>query len=97
MNDVGSWVAFDGLLGVCLSRREDYSSEALNDAITTLPGLDPKIRANYSKFSGYIDVYPAHNRSIFYWFIESLNDPTHDPIAVWTNLESCNCHLSERE
>ena len=30
-------------------------------------------------------VYPAHNRSIFYWFVESLNDPKSDPVAVWTN------------
>lgn len=37
------------------------------------------------EISGYIDVYPAHNRSLFYWFVESLNDPKNDPVALWTN------------
>eukprot|EP01083_Nonionella_stella_P023953 66273_1 len=65
--------------------RTDYSTEALHDKITTLPGLDPKIFEKYSMFSGYVNVYPAHNRSIFYWFIESLNNATADPVAIWTN------------
>jgi carboxypeptidase C (cathepsin A) len=72
-------------VSVCSARRNDYSAAALGDAITTLPGLDATTFKKYSMFSGYIDVYPQHNRNIFYWFIESLNAPTTDPIAVWTN------------
>eukprot|EP01084_Bolivina_argentea_P025523 47466_1 len=73
------------LTALCECHRNDYSERALQDKITTLPGLDPKILQNYTMFSGYIDVYPAHNRSIFYWFVESLNDPKTDPVAFWTN------------
>eukprot|EP00485_Elphidium_margaritaceum_P007165 CAMPEP_0202709196 /NCGR_PEP_ID=MMETSP1385-20130828/21322_1 /ASSEMBLY_ACC=CAM_ASM_000861 /TAXON_ID=933848 /ORGANISM="Elphidium margaritaceum" /LENGTH=455 /DNA_ID=CAMNT_0049368383 /DNA_START=169 /DNA_END=1536 /DNA_ORIENTATION=+ len=38
-------------------------------------------------FSGYIDVSTSNNvnRSIFYWFVESLNEPRKDPVALWTN------------
>jgi carboxypeptidase C (cathepsin A) len=72
-------------LACVYSLRSDYSDDALGDAITTLPGLDPATLAKYNMFSGYIDVYPPHNRSIFYWFIESLNKPTTDPVAIWTN------------
>ena len=78
-------LALSVLFAVCLSFRDDYTKEALGDAITNLPGLDTDTFNKYSMFSGYIDVYPAHNRSIFYWFVESLNKPTSDPVAVWTN------------
>lgn len=67
------------------TRRDDYTAAALGDEITSLPGLDSNTFKDYRMFSGYVDVYPAHNRSIFYWFIESLNKPTSDPVAVWTN------------
>jgi carboxypeptidase C (cathepsin A) len=73
------------LISICSSFRNDYTKEALGDAITTLPGLDTNTFNKYAMFGGYIDVFPAHHRSIFYWFIESLNKPTTDPIAVWTN------------
>ena len=73
------------ILTICRSRRDDYSEAALGDAITSLPGIDTATFEKYTMFSGYIDVYPAHNRSIFYWFVESLNEPTSDPVAVWTN------------
>ena len=79
-------VAFIAALTLCQSRRDDYTQEALGDAITSLPGLDPDTFKKYSMFSGYIDVFPSHNRSIFYWFIESLSGKAaSDPVAVWTN------------
>eukprot|EP01084_Bolivina_argentea_P297984 513437_1 len=80
-----SFIAIITLITICASRRNDYTREALGDAITSLPGLDANTFKKYSMFSGYIDVYPSHNRSIFYWFIESLSKPTTDPVAVWTN------------
>eukprot|EP01084_Bolivina_argentea_P255708 430212_1 len=74
-----------GLMTICTSHRNDYTKEASGDQITNLPGLDAAILAKYNMFSGYIDVYPAHNKSIHYWFVESLNNPLTDPIAIWTN------------
>merc|ERR1719410_2865192 len=73
-------------LTICLNaRRSDYPASILQSEITSLPGLDKNTLGKYTMFSGYIDVFPAHNRSIFYWFVESLNDPTNDPVALWTN------------
>ena len=66
-------------------RRTDYPSEILGSQIKSLPGLDKNTFDKYTMFSGYIDVYPKNNRSLFYWFVESLNDPTNDPVALWTN------------
>eukprot|EP00483_Globobulimina_turgida_P003772 UN03778 len=77
--------ALIGIISVCESWRDDYTKKALGDQITSLPGLDSNTFTKYTMFSGYIDIYPAHNRSIFYWFVESLNDPKTDPIAIWTN------------
>eukprot|EP01084_Bolivina_argentea_P213043 361977_1 len=73
------------LTTLCTSRRNDYIQAASNDEITSLPGLDKNILSNYTMFSGYIDIYPAHNKSIHYWFVESLNDAKTDPVAFWTN------------
>eukprot|EP01084_Bolivina_argentea_P318191 551769_1 len=78
-------VVLVAVISVCSSLRDDYTSEALGDAITNLPGLDTNTFKKYAMFSGYIDVYPQHNRSIFYWFTESLSSPTTAPVLVWTN------------
>ncbi len=50
-----------------------------------MPGLDKNTFSKYTMFSGYIDIYPPHNKSIHYWFVESLNDSRSDPVAFWTN------------
>ena len=73
-------------IGLVTSRRNDYTSEALGDEITSLPGLDTETFRKYSMFSGYVDVYPAHNRSIFYWFVESLNEPKTDPVKLSSTI-----------
>ena len=74
------------LLSLCVNgRRSDYPASTVQSEITSLPGLDANTLKKYTMFSGYIDVFPAHNRSIFYWFVESLNDPKNDPVALWTN------------
>eukprot|EP01083_Nonionella_stella_P007795 22426_1 len=67
------------------SRRTDYPPEIIRDQITSLPGLDDETFKKYTMFSGYINVYPKNNRSLFYWFVESLSNPTKDPVALWTN------------
>jgi len=62
-----------------------YSARALQDKITTLPGLD--VQPTFQMFSGYIDVSTTQDASkqMFYWFVESQNSPSTDPVFLWTN------------
>uniref|UniRef100_A0A7S2Y0Z6 Carboxypeptidase n=1 Tax=Fibrocapsa japonica TaxID=94617 RepID=A0A7S2Y0Z6_9STRA len=54
---------------------------AESDLITSLPGLRDEI--NFLQFSGYLDI--TETKKIFYWFVESQNDPVNDPVVYWTN------------
>eukprot|EP00656_Telonema_subtile_P038799 TRINITY_DN43975_c0_g1_i1.p1 TRINITY_DN43975_c0_g1~~TRINITY_DN43975_c0_g1_i1.p1 ORF type:complete len:500 (-),score=135.66 TRINITY_DN43975_c0_g1_i1:173-1672(-) len=58
-----------------------YSSEALSNEITDLPGLPAG--TNFKQFSGHIPV--AQGRALFYWFVESQSNPATDPLVLWTN------------
>lgn len=58
-----------------------YSNEALSNQITDLPGVPEG--TNFKMFSGHIPV--AKDRAIFYWFVESQDKPSTDPLLVWTN------------
>ncbi len=58
-----------------------YTPEALADQVTYLPGLT--FTPTFNHFSGYLEVAPT--RHIHYWYIESMNDPSTDPVVFWTN------------
>ncbi|KAK3244422.1 hypothetical protein CYMTET_45960 [Cymbomonas tetramitiformis] len=60
-----------------------YTSAALSDEISALPGLSQTI--SFKQFSGYLEVNKDHGKNIFYWFVESQNDPVNDPVLLWTN------------
>jgi len=32
---------------------------------------------------GYITVDASKSSNIFYWLVESSNDPAHDPVVLW--------------
>eukprot|EP01103_Thecamoeba_quadrilineata_P009174 TRINITY_DN18891_c0_g1_i1.p1 TRINITY_DN18891_c0_g1~~TRINITY_DN18891_c0_g1_i1.p1 ORF type:complete len:487 (+),score=66.30 TRINITY_DN18891_c0_g1_i1:3-1463(+) len=49
--------------------------------ITSLPGYNDS--TPISQYSGYITVNQTHGRALFYWLIESLNDPDNAPLVVW--------------
>jgi len=51
------------------------------DLITSLPGLDYTI--NFTQYSGYLD--GGDGKQLFYWFVESQNDPSTDPVVLWMN------------
>lgn len=61
----------------------NYTKAAMNDRITSLPGLDFDL--DFNQFSGYLTVSEATNRSIFYWYVESQSNPSTDPVVFWTN------------
>lgn len=74
------WFATVAFVG--FARIVQYPDAVLKDEITDLPnlpsGFDTKM------FSGYINIKEG-SRAIFYWFVESENDPTTDPVVMWTN------------
>lgn len=54
-----------------------------DDRIPSLPGLD--FDPGFDQYAGYLTVSHKHDRNIFYWYVESQNDPTNDPVIFWTN------------
>lgn len=61
---------------------------ALNDAakadmILSLPGLT--FNVTYRMFSGYLTADETPLNHLFYWFVESQNDPVNDPVVLWLN------------
>eukprot|EP01084_Bolivina_argentea_P216817 368246_1 len=51
------------------------------DLITDLPELTWNI--NYNMYSGFLDLENGHH--LHYWFVESANNPSKDPIVLWLN------------
>jgi len=51
------------------------------DLITSLPGLNDN--APFKSYSGYLE--SNEGRHLFYWFVESQNDPENDPLVLWFN------------
>ncbi|VDO50653.1 unnamed protein product [Haemonchus placei] len=49
--------------------------------ITDLPNLDEPLSSK--QYSGYLSV--SETRKLFYWYIESENDPSKDPVVLWLN------------
>ena len=64
----------------------DYTPDALLDKveISSLPGAESIVDvATFNQFSGYLTI--QNSKNMHYWFVESLNNPSTDPIAFWTN------------
>ncbi|KAM9410743.1 lysosomal protective protein-like [Pholidichthys leucotaenia] len=51
------------------------------DEITYLPGL-PK-QPSFKHYSGYLNV--ANGKHLHYWFVESQDKPSSDPVVLWLN------------
>ena len=64
-----------------------YSPEAVADQVTNLPGSQ-NLKLNFNQFSGYLDIpgtSGSKSKHMHYWFVESQNNPSSDPITFWTN------------
>ncbi|KAM9408146.1 lysosomal protective protein-like [Pholidichthys leucotaenia] len=51
------------------------------DLIDNLPGLQKQ--PDFKQYSGYLNV--ANGKHLHYWFVESQNDPSTDPVVLWLN------------
>jgi len=60
----------------------DYTPEALADEVRNLPGVNEEL--SFRQFSGFLDI-PESTKKIHYWFTESENDVSNDPVVFWTN------------
>eukprot|EP01095_Lingulamoeba_sp_RSL-Kostka_P013738 TRINITY_DN576_c1_g2_i1.p1 TRINITY_DN576_c1_g2~~TRINITY_DN576_c1_g2_i1.p1 ORF type:complete len:505 (+),score=176.45 TRINITY_DN576_c1_g2_i1:58-1515(+) len=57
-----------------------YCTTSMQDAlITNLPNLS--FTPNFKQYAGYVTV--DQTKELFYWFVESQNDPTNDPVVLW--------------
>jgi len=69
------------LLLLCVLVSISLATTSREDAeITDLPGLTFDV--NFSQYSGYITLDQT-TKNIFYWFVESQNNPTTDPVILW--------------
>ncbi|KAL8481249.1 hypothetical protein ACS0TY_027684 [Phlomoides rotata] len=74
-------VAFIADINATNLKSEEYMYEY--DRVIKLPGQPTT--PNLSQFSGFITVNEAHGRALFYWFFESLSQPTQKPLLLWLN------------
>lgn len=61
----------------------NLTDKALADMITNLPGLT--FNVSFRQFSGYLTSTDYPSDHLFYWFMESQNDPVNDPVVLWLN------------
>lgn len=59
-----------------------YTKMAELDQIKDLPG-SKDLNLTFNHFSGYIPV--GESKQIHYWFVESMKNPSSDPLTFWTN------------
>ena len=60
----------------------DYTPEALADQVFNLPGAE-NLDISFNQFSGYLKV--NNTKNLHYWLVESMGNPSKDPVAFWTN------------
>ena len=81
---------FSAILYACYAKSERYNeyhhTAITSDGIminTTLEANEPTIcDPNVQQYSGYLKAGGTNNE-YFYWFFESRNDPSKDPLIMW--------------
>uniref|UniRef100_A0A7N8YHW3 Carboxypeptidase n=1 Tax=Mastacembelus armatus TaxID=205130 RepID=A0A7N8YHW3_9TELE len=69
------------LLGYFLSSLLAADTAPTADEVIYLPGLQKQ--PNFRHYSGYLSV--ADGKHLHYWFVESQNKPSSDPVVLWLN------------
>ncbi|CAI5456367.1 unnamed protein product [Caenorhabditis angaria] len=57
------------------------SAAPQNEELTSLPNLTEPFRSKH--YNGYLPI--SDQKQLFYWFVESENDPSNDPLILWLN------------
>lgn len=57
-------------------------SKQQKDKVTELPG-QPNV--SFAQYSGYVSVNKDSGRTLFYWFVEAVEDPASKPLVLWLN------------
>ncbi|KAJ0493903.1 putative carboxypeptidase D [Helianthus annuus] len=50
-----------------------------------LPGQPLSKESKFKQYSGYINVDSLNGRSLFYYFVEALDEPSSKPLVLWLN------------
>ncbi|KAJ4724618.1 Carboxypeptidase [Melia azedarach] len=61
---------------------QDYGSME-HDKITALPGQPNGV--NFQQYAGYVTVDPQAGRALFYYFVESPENSSTNPLVLWLN------------
>ncbi|KAG2374525.1 hypothetical protein C9374_010809 [Naegleria lovaniensis] len=56
---------------------------ALDHQVSYLPGFNGPIK--FKSYTGYLKANATRGHYLFYWFMESQNNPATDPVVWWTN------------
>jgi len=68
-------------------------SESEQQRLNTISNL--KFPSDVVSYHGYINVNETANANLFYWFFESQNEPSNDPVVLWmTGGPGCSSELA---
>ncbi|KAL2936451.1 Serine carboxypeptidase-like 29 [Bienertia sinuspersici] len=72
-------------VGICHSSSScsNQLTQQKLDKINYLPGQNFDVE--FAQYSGYVTVNEEFGRSLFYWFIEAVEDPSSKPLLLWLN------------
>uniref|UniRef100_A0A803KRD9 Carboxypeptidase n=1 Tax=Chenopodium quinoa TaxID=63459 RepID=A0A803KRD9_CHEQI len=78
-----SWVTLPTQIRDTQAHVEPQDGLMEADKITTLPGQPSGI--DFDQYAGYVAVDPAHEKALFYYFVESPENASSKPLVLWLN------------
>lgn len=79
------------LVSFIMMMRYVNGQTAQDHLVTQLPGLSGNI--GVKSYTGYLLANATRGRYLFYWFFESMRNPSQDPLVMWVsnNIRCENC------